>query len=66
MSRCTIRLSLAAYNNGTDIITFGVALIECISLLTESDPQIVNVDSLLELKQNILIPIAESIKQAKT
>ena len=62
----TIRVSLAAYNDSADIETFGTALIECISLLTEPANHLVTYDISLEHKQSILSPIAESIKQAKS
>ena len=62
----TIRVSLAAYNNSADISTLGTALIECIRLLTEPVTQMVYEDTSFEHKKNILRPIAESIKEAKT
>ena len=62
----TIRVSLAPYNNNADIQTFRSALVECISLLTEPTTQTATVDMLLDEKQALLLPIAESIKQAKS
>lgn len=65
----TIRVSLAAYNNSADIDTFGVALLECIGLLTEPVNQMLTEGTLLErsfLEHTALAPIAESIKQAKS
>ena len=62
----TIRVSLAAYNNSADIHRFGTALIECISLLTEPVIQLATDGNSLEDNQTILMPIAESIKQAKS
>jgi cysteine desulfurase/selenocysteine lyase len=62
----TIRVSLAAYNNSADIDTFGAALIECISLLTEPTIQITTDNTWFAPKQTKITPIAESIKQAKS
>jgi len=62
----TIRVSLAAYNNSADIDTFGLALAECISLLTEPETQISSIDTVLYDQETKLTPIAESIKQAKS
>jgi cysteine desulfurase/selenocysteine lyase len=62
----TIRVSLAAYNNSADIDTFGAALIECISLLTEPTIQITTDNTWFAPKQTKTTPIAESIKQAKS
>ncbi|WP_366939293.1 aminotransferase class V-fold PLP-dependent enzyme [uncultured Paraglaciecola sp.] len=61
----TIRVSLAPYNNNDDIQTFLSALVECIRLLTEPTTQTATVEMLLDEKQALLFPIAESIKQAK-
>lgn len=62
----TIRVSLAAYNNSADIHNLGVALLECISLLTEPGAHIVADDISFEHKKSILAPIADSIKQSKS
>lgn len=61
----TIRVSLAVYNNRSDIETFATALIDCISLLTEATQAQVN-PSLSTNEQTISAPIAQSIKQAKS
>jgi cysteine desulfurase/selenocysteine lyase len=62
----TIRVSMAAYNTSADIHAFGAALTECISLLTEPANHLAIVDSSVEHKPTKLVPIAESIKQAKS
>ncbi|MFT6988831.1 MAG: cysteine desulfurase/selenocysteine lyase [Paraglaciecola sp.] len=62
----TIRVSLAAYNNNADIHRFGVALIECIGLLTEPTTKMVSDATLFEHNDCELTPIAASIKQAKS
>jgi cysteine desulfurase/selenocysteine lyase len=62
----TIRVSLAAYNNSADINCFGAALIECISLLTEPDSQMLTDETSFDHKQTKLAPIADAIKQAKS
>ncbi|WP_293749227.1 SufS family cysteine desulfurase [uncultured Paraglaciecola sp.] len=62
----TIRVSLAVYNNHSDIETFAAALIECISLLTEPATEVeVNPNLYLD-EQTISAPLALSIKQAKS
>ena len=62
----TIRVSLAPYNNNADIQAFGSALVECIGILTEPTTQTATADILLDEKEVLLSPIAESIKQAKS
>ena len=62
----TIRVSLAPYNNNADIQAFGSALVECIGILTEPTTQTATADILLDDKEVLLSPIAESIKQAKS
>jgi cysteine desulfurase/selenocysteine lyase len=62
----TIRVSLAAYNNSADINCFGAALIECISLLTEPDSQMLTDETSFDHKKTKLAPIADAIKQAKS
>jgi len=62
----TIRVSLAPYNNNADIQAFGSALVECIGILTEPTTKTATADTLLDEKEVLLSPIAESIKQAKS
>lgn len=62
----TIRVSLAGYNNRSDIETFAAALIECITLLTEPATEVEVNPSLSSGEQTISAPIAQSIKQAKS
>jgi cysteine desulfurase/selenocysteine lyase len=62
----TLRVSLAAYNNSDDIHTFGTALSECISLLTEPTNMIAIEASSIHKNQSGRTPIADSIKQAKS
>ena len=62
----TIRVSLAAYNNSADIHSFGYALTECVSLLTEPTTQMETAHTSFDSNQTRLTPIAEMIKQAKS
>ncbi|MFT4747319.1 MAG: cysteine desulfurase/selenocysteine lyase [Congregibacter sp.] len=62
----TIRVSLAAYNNSADIHSFGQALTECVSLLTEPTTQMETAYTSFGSNQTRLTPIAETIKQAKS
>jgi cysteine desulfurase/selenocysteine lyase len=62
----TIRVSLAVYNNHSDIETFAAALIECISLLTEPATEVDVSPTLNTDEQTISAPIAQSVKQAKS
>ena len=62
----TIRVSLAAYNNSADIHSFGYALTECVSLLTEPTTQMETAHTSFGSNQTRLTPIAETIKQAKS
>jgi cysteine desulfurase/selenocysteine lyase len=62
----TIRVSLAAYNNNADIHSFGQALTECVSLLTEPTTQMETAYTSFGSNQTRLTPIAETIKQAKS
>ncbi|WP_339720352.1 SufS family cysteine desulfurase [uncultured Paraglaciecola sp.] len=62
----TVRVSLATYNTKSEINTLGAALIECISLLTEPVTQVETNHSVDKVEQTKLLPIAQSIQQAKT